>query len=183
MQSLEELVHELGEWYEDGPGLITRLEDPAVRTSQPRDLAEHQTGKPGSRPPTSLSPLDWVITIKAEVVQLDMDLRLSRWRQSWDRALAGLPYNAEAAGRWKDVHSAAAIWHSTARTTLGFQAPAMDAPKARCWFCGGNTIRVRVDVDTDVARGWCTADNCIDPETERRPRWSGASLSLLLRSA
>lgn len=190
LQTLEALVHDLGVWFEDGPGLIIRLGDPRLRTRQPRDpattiLARH----PGSRPPAPLDALHWAEAIKAGVVAMDLALRGSRHTQSWRRALRGLPQNAETAGQWQETHAQVSAYHSAALTCLGLQKPARDVPGVRCLVCGQATIRCRAD--DDQPRAWCANDDCLEEHTDprtgavtwRRPRYSGDRLYQLTATA
>ncbi|MGC9540199.1 DUF7341 domain-containing protein [Streptomyces sp. UG1] len=184
MATLDDLVRDLlDRWTGDGqhpgdggPGLIKRLDDLALRTEQPRESGGHAL--PGSRPPASTAALEWSDTIKREARALDADLRGGSARmQRWDRALRALPAGAENAGRVGEVTSAVGIWHSTARTVLGLQAPAREMRHVLCLVCGQRSIKTRPD--DDRPRAWCTNPACEDEETGRPARYEGDRLYLL----
>jgi hypothetical protein len=181
MQTLEELVHELGVAYRAGAGLIDRLDHIELRTNQPRDLDEGgSSGKPGSRPPAPLAHLHWVQIMKHELVWTDRILRESLHSQPWRRALAAIPHNAEAAGKWASTRHDIAVLHSTARTVLGFQDPSRPMRHVRCLVCDQATIYARPDLDEP--RAWCTNHECVDEETGRPARYARERIYLLTRN-
>lgn len=178
--SLDEMVRDLIDHYRDdedhpaGPGLIARLDDLALRTSQP--AASGGRSAPSSRPPGSLEALHWSTAIKAGARILDMQLRGSSKIQRWDRALKALPPGAENTGRVGEVTSTVGRWHSAARTVLGLQAPARDMRHAVCLVCGERSIKCRADGDRP--RAWCSNPGCED-EDGRPARYDGDRLYLL----
>jgi hypothetical protein len=185
---LEQLVVELLDFYRDldedlhgGPGLLVRLDTVALRTSQPSE--EGGSHAPGSRPPASLAAVHWSTRIKADAIALDAELRASPYRQSWDKALRALPAAADLAGRSKDITRTVGMWHSTARTVLGLQRPALHFPHVRCLQCGERSIYGRANAY--APRAWCTNVDCrdVDPDTgeptDKPPRYEGSRLYLL----
>ena len=186
MQTLDALVADLVDrWIGDeqhpgdrGPGLIARLDRLALRTAQPRQAGGRTT--PGSRPPSSLDPVHWSTSIKAQARILDMELRASSHMQRWDRALKALPAGAEATGRVGEVTSTVGTWHSTVRTVLGLQSPSREMRGVRCLVCGQATIHCRPD--DDRPRAWCANPDCVDEATGRPARYSDSRLYLLTRN-
>lgn len=183
MQTLDDLVLDLVDrWRGDeqnpgdnGPGLIHRLDQLALRTAQPRDAGGQSP--PGSRPPAALDALHWATAIKTQARVLDRQLRGSPHTQRWDRALKALPAGAENADRVGEVTSTVGAWHSVCRTVLGLQAPAREMRHVLCLVCGQRSIRTRAD--DDRPRAWCTNPDCADEETGRPARYEGDRLYLL----
>jgi hypothetical protein len=181
--TLDELVRDLlDRWHGDdthpgdgGPGLLQRLDDLALRTTQPRTAGGYST--PGSRPPASTAAMEWSDTIKRDARALDAELRGGGREQRWDRALRALPPGAENADRVPEVTTTVAIWHSTARTVLGLQTPARAMRHVRCLVCGQTSIKTRPD--DDRPRAWCTNPACVDEDTGRPARYDGDRLYLL----
>lgn len=133
MTTLDDLVHDLLDRYrgddknpgDGGAGLITRLDDLAKRTAQPRQVGGHSA--PGSRPPASLGAVHWSVRIKSEAVVLDMELRGSN-AQSWDRAMRAIPPGAESADRVRAAQSTVGAWHGTCLTVLGLRQQSSSSP-------------------------------------------------------
>jgi hypothetical protein len=184
MQTLDDLVRDLldrwvGEPTADregdgGPGLLRRLDDLELRTAQPRGAGGRAT--PGSRPPGPLEAASWSGHIKREAIKLDMSLRRSTYPQLWEKALRAIPPNAQAAGRESEAAGTVGRWHSTCRTVLGLQPPAVEMQGVACLVCGQRRIRCRAD--RDKARAWCTNPECAD-EDGQPARYEGPRLHLL----
>lgn len=182
MATLDGLVRDLIDRYQGddlhpgdgGPGLLRRLDDLALRTTQPRQAGGHTT--PGSRPPAPDAALRWSLQIKAQARILDMELRGSVYIQAWDKALRAIPYGAETTGRVPAVTSTVGRWHSTCRTVLGLQMPSRWMAGVRCLVCDQAAIHARPD-DTRP-RAWCTNPACQD-EDGRPARYEGDRLYLL----
>lgn len=183
-KTLDDLVRDLIDRYRDpeddpsvtaGPALLRRLDDVALRTSQPKAAGGHTP--PASRPPGSLDAVHWSVRIKAEAVVLDRVLRGSQYSQPWDRALRAIPPNAEAAGRLQAAASSVGMWHSTCLTVLGLQMPAVEMQGVICLACGERSIRCRID--RDRPRAWCSNEACRDGDTGQPARYQGPRLYLL----
>lgn len=181
--SLAEMVRDLLERFlpEDtpagsvaGPGLMARLDDLALRTAQPRQAGGH--APPASRPPTSLDAVHWSVRIKTEARIFDQQLRRSVRTQSWQRAMKAIPPNAEAADRVREATSLVGTWHSTCRTVLGLQLPAVYFEGVACLVCGERMIHGRAE---QRPRAWCTNPVCRDEATGRPARYEGTRLYLL----
>ncbi|MGW6910277.1 DUF7341 domain-containing protein [Streptomyces sp. NPDC054940] len=185
MQTLDDLVRDLVDrWVGDeqhpgdgGPGLITRLDDLALRTRQPSVVGSRST--PGSRPPASLDAMHWSEAIKAQARILDMELRASSHMQRWDRALRAIPAGAEATGRVGEVASTVGGWHSACRTVLGLQEPAREMRHVLCLVCGQRSIKTRPASEGERSRAWCSNPDCVDEDTGRPARYEGDRLYLL----
>ncbi|KWT61861.1 hypothetical protein ADL21_11300 [Streptomyces albus subsp. albus] len=180
MATLDELIRGLLDRYAEddgraGPGLLRRLDDPALRTSQPHQSGGH--APPGSRPPTPLEAVHWSQRIKTEAVALDMELRGSPYAQPWEKALRALPPNAEASGRVGETAHLVGLWYSTAQTVLGLRSPSVYFAYVRCLACGERTIYGRADEDRP--RAWCVNDACVDEYTGRPARYEGERVYLL----
>ena len=192
MDSLDGLVRELLDFYSDdecgtGPGLIARLDDLALRTGQPAGLGGGGHGAPGSRPPASLDAVHWSTRIKIEAIDLDTRLRRSMYPQSWERALRAIPAGAAHSPiPVKEITGKVGAWHSTARTVLGLQRPAMYFGHVRCLACGERRIYGRANAYKP--RAWCTNAACrdVDPVTGEATggpaRYEGPRLYLLTRN-
>lgn len=173
--TLDEMVIELAKTYERGPSLLNRLEDPELRTSQPRD-ADTGHSMPHSRPPAPLDAASWFLRITTDAIALDQDLRNSTLNRPWARAILDLPV-VTAEERWSEVHSAVGLWRSTCLTVLGYQAPAVAMEHVACMECGRRSIVVRGDLGE--ARAWCTNPECVDEYTGKPARYSGTRMLLL----
>lgn len=183
MLDLDRLVGDLLDRYtgdehtpgDGGPGLIHRLDHLALRTRQPRQAGGH--APPGSRPPTSLEAVSWSERIKADAVQLDMELRESDHAQPWYRALRAIPPGAETADRVADVARTVGRWHGTVLTVLGLRGPSVHFRHTLCLVCGQRTVYGRAD--DDRPRAWCVNDACTDEDTGQPARYEGSRLYLL----
>lgn len=180
---LDEMVRDLLERYlpDDapagtmaGPGLMVRLDDLALRTAQPKAAGGH--APPASRPPTSLDAVHWSVRIKTEARIFDQALRGSARMQPWQRAMKAIPPNAEASGRVREATSLVGTWHSTCRTVLGLQLPAVYFEGVACLVCGERMIHGRAE---QRPRAWCTNPGCRDEATGRPARYEGTRLYLL----
>lgn len=156
---------------------LRQMDDPEQRGSQPKQDTEGGHHKPGSKPPTSLEPVSWVMEIRAAAVKLDMALRPnSSWARPWDKAILDLPVIVTDAA-YRDVHRQVARWHSTCRTVLGEQAPAQHMKHVKCLACSKNTVWYRA-VEND-AHAMCRNEKCHDEVTGGRAVYRGDRLMLL----
>lgn len=186
-QRMDRLVRDLLHAYldqvdelETRPGLLKRLDRVPNRTGQPQETGGAARTVPRSKPPAQLDAVDLAAKIRREARHLDAELRGSHHLRYWRTAIEALPKLAEQTNRIGRVESVLGTWQSTARTVLGFQDPAVDFPEARCQFCGQRgVIRARL---RDM-HAWCSNPGCVDPQTNRRPRYDHRQLLLLIRAA
>jgi hypothetical protein len=168
-------------------GLLDQLTHPGGRTmTSPAGGERIHASKPGSRPPASLAAVDLLTEIETAVWQHDADLRDALndhhvderpWRQALTvlAALCRRLPHAETHPLTAAVARDVASWRRTCRVLLGYTGGKVLLAND-CPVCGQQTLRVSVDMDSDIT---CTGqvDLC-DPTGEVLPDRDGLALSV-----